>query len=45
MSHVRGKVAVVTGAVMPLAGHNAERMAGRFGSRGPETQDPDDVRY
>lgn len=30
---------------MPLAGHNAERMAGQFGARGPETQDPDDVRY
>ena len=33
------------GAAMPLAGHNAERMTGRFGGLGAEEQDPDDVRY
>ena len=34
-------------AVMPLAGHNAEKLARRFGEGGssPETQEPDDVRY
>jgi NADP-dependent 3-hydroxy acid dehydrogenase YdfG len=33
------------GAAMPLAGHNVERMTGRFGGLGAEEQDPDDVRY
>jgi NADP-dependent 3-hydroxy acid dehydrogenase YdfG len=32
-------------AVMPLAGHNAPRMAARFGAREPGQDDPDDVRY
>jgi NADP-dependent 3-hydroxy acid dehydrogenase YdfG len=32
-------------AVMPLAGHNATRMAARFGERGAGQEDPDDVRY
>jgi NADP-dependent 3-hydroxy acid dehydrogenase YdfG len=33
------------GAAMPLAGHNAERMTGRFGGLMAEEQDPNDVRY
>ncbi|HMK63153.1 MAG TPA: SDR family oxidoreductase [Acidimicrobiales bacterium] len=33
------------GAVLPLAGHNAERMVSRFGGMGPELRDPEDVRY
>jgi NADP-dependent 3-hydroxy acid dehydrogenase YdfG len=32
-------------AVMPLAGHNAARMAARFGGREPEQDDPESVRY
>jgi NADP-dependent 3-hydroxy acid dehydrogenase YdfG len=32
-------------AVMPLAGHNATRMAERFGGITPEMSEPDDVRY
>lgn len=32
-------------AVMPLAAHNAERMAARFAGLDPEQTDPDDVRY
>lgn len=32
-------------AVMPLAGHNVDRMANRFGALDAAMQDPDDVRY
>lgn len=32
-------------AVMPLAGHHAEQMAGRFAGLEPDQQDPDSVRY
>jgi NADP-dependent 3-hydroxy acid dehydrogenase YdfG len=32
-------------AAMPLAGHNVERMAGRFGNLDAEQSDPESVRY
>jgi NADP-dependent 3-hydroxy acid dehydrogenase YdfG len=32
-------------AVLPLAGHNSQRMAERFNRVDPVTQNPDDVRY
>jgi len=32
-------------AVTPLAGHNAERLLGRFGNRTPEQEDPENVQY
>jgi len=32
-------------AAMPLAGHNVERMVGRFGNLDEEQSDPESVRY
>jgi len=32
-------------AVMPIAGHNAERLAGHFGNLDPEQKDPESIRY
>jgi NADP-dependent 3-hydroxy acid dehydrogenase YdfG len=42
-----GSAIIDLAAIMPMAGHNAERMAGRFAGdgMGPETLDADDVRY
>jgi len=32
-------------AVTPLAGHNAERLLGRYSNRTTEQQDPENVQY